>query len=76
MIKYAYYFGASCAARYRLADGSFQYEESRAIKDLSITDPELATSLKVAARMSGSRWAAVFLDDAGNITDAPEGYTT
>lgn len=76
MIKYTYYFGASHAARYRLVDGSLHYEESRTIKDLSITDPELATSMKVAARMSGSRWATVLLDDAGNIIDNPEGYTT
>lgn len=71
MIKYAYYSGASHAARYRLVDGSFRFEGNRAIKDLSNTDPELATSMKVAARMSDSRWAAVFLDDAGNIIDKP-----
>lgn len=76
MIKYTYYFKASYAARYHLVDGSFRFRGSRAIKDLSNTDPELATTMKVAARLSGSGWAAVFLDDAGNITDAPEGYTT
>lgn len=76
MIKYAYYFGASHAARYTFDAecGAFVFTGSRAIKDLSNTDPELATSMKVAARLSGSRWAAVFLDDAGNIVDAPEGY--
>jgi hypothetical protein len=76
VIKYAYYFGVSHAARYHLVDGSFRFEGSRAIKDLSNTDPELTTALKVAARMAGSRWVYVYLDDAGNIVDAPEGYIT
>lgn len=69
MIKYTHYVGMGYV-------GAYDYDENRRTYmftghiPLEGIKPEIAAALKVAARIQG-KFAYAFVDDTGNIVDAP-----
>ena len=68
MIMYGYMDGSTVAVLYEIEDGGFRYKMQVLLADMR---PELATLLKVKARMVDSP-ISVYLDDEGNVIDTPE----
>lgn len=68
MIMYGYRGDNKSVGLYELVGGTFRYKMQVGMENLK---PELATLLRVKARLAGHT-VCVYMDDEGTVIDTPE----